>query len=32
MGRTKDALDQQEQLNTLDPARAARLLQLIKSR
>ena len=32
MGRTKDALDQQEQLNSMDPARAARLNQLIKSR
>jgi tetratricopeptide (TPR) repeat protein len=32
MGRTKESLDQQEQLNTMDPARAARLLQLIKGR
>jgi tetratricopeptide (TPR) repeat protein len=32
MGRAKEALDQQEQLNTMDPARAARLLQLIKGR
>lgn len=32
LGRTKDALDQQEQLNSMDPARAARLSQLIKSR
>lgn len=32
MGRAKEALDQQEQLNTMDPARAARLLQLLKGR
>jgi tetratricopeptide (TPR) repeat protein len=32
MGRTKESLDQQEQLNNMDPARAARLLQLIKGR
>lgn len=32
MGRTKEALDQQEQLNTMDRTRAARLSQLIKSR
>lgn len=32
MGRTKEALDQQKQLDTMDPARAARLSQLIKSR
>jgi tetratricopeptide (TPR) repeat protein len=32
MGRTKDSLDQQEQLKSMDSARAARLLQLIKGR
>ena len=32
MGRTKEALDQQEQLKNMDPARAARLLQLINGR
>lgn len=32
MGRTKEALDQQEQLRSMDPARAARLSQLVKNR
>jgi tetratricopeptide (TPR) repeat protein len=32
MGRAKEARDQQEQLSTMDPARAARLLQLVKGR
>lgn len=32
MGRTKEALDQQEQLKNMDPARAAGLLHLIKGR
>jgi tetratricopeptide (TPR) repeat protein len=30
MGRTRESLDQQEQLKSMDSARAARLLQLIK--
>jgi len=32
MGRTRESLDQQEQLKSMDSARAARLLQLIKGR
>jgi tetratricopeptide (TPR) repeat protein len=32
LDRTKEALDQQEQLKTIDPERAARLLQIIKAR
>lgn len=32
MGRTREALDQQEHLKSMDPARAARLLQLINGR
>jgi hypothetical protein len=31
LGRKKEALDQEVQLKTIDPTRAARLLQIIKS-
>jgi tetratricopeptide (TPR) repeat protein len=32
LGRTKEALDQQEQLKTMDPTRATRLLQIVNGR